>query len=110
MGCTSLRAASGVVGCWGRGTGWLGLGGENMHLTEAWRKGGVSEPGAGDNTVGTCWTPARAHPLTVPCELGSHPGAGACVRPVPASAAWLFCSETTPANTGRRSGDTNSDC
>lgn len=109
-GCTSRRAASARVGCQGRETGWLGLGGGNTLLTEAPRKGGVSEPGAEDNTAGKCWTPALARPPTAPCELGWHPGGGASVRLAPASAAWLFCSETTPADTRWRSGDTSANC
>lgn len=101
VGCTSLRAASAAVGRRGRGTGWPGPGGENTRLTEALRKGGASEPGVGGNTAGTCRTPACARPPTVPCEPGSPPGGGASGRPAPASAAWLFCSETTPADTRR---------
>lgn len=101
-GCTSLRAATAAAG-----TGRPGPGGGNTHLPEALRTGGVSGPEAEGNTAGPCRAPARARPLTVPCGLAARPGGGASARLAPASAVWLFCSETTPA--GRRRGGVSSD-
>lgn len=98
-GCTTPHAASVCPvggGPRGRGTGQRALSGGCMPRRAGWGTGAVCGPGAGCSTAASCRTAGRARLPAVPRPLG-----GASGRLAPASAAWLFCSETKPAGTRR---------
>lgn len=101
-GRTSPHAAAGrpaVAGRWSRGKGPPGPGGKSTPQREAWGGGRGCESGAACSTAESCRVAGRARRPASLCGTASQPLGGPSGRPAPASAVWLFCSETRPAGT-----------